>query len=807
MEDLVRWSASPCPPALADGLAHELGIPLELAAILIRRGLSGAEDARRFLAADEHHHPSLLGDVADACDLVISHLERGSRIVVHGDYDVDGVCSTAILVGALRDLGGDPAWHIPNRLEDGYGLTDQTVDRLIGAGTGLLITVDCGITCAAEIDRARAGGIDSIVCDHHRPADRLPDCPILHPALGGYPFADLCASAVAHKFSLALRNVAGLPAARHDELDLVALATICDVVPLLGENRRLVRDGLGVLQRTRRPGLRALMRVAGLEPGQLDERTAAFRLGPRINAAGRMQTAEAALELMLTCDEDRAGAIADELDLLNRARRDEETRVLFSAESARAGHEEDRVTVVAGEGWHPGVLGIVASRLAERHGRPALVIALEDGVGRGSGRSWAGFDLHGALSECAHLLSRFGGHRAAAGVELDADRLDAFRTAFESVARARIDERDLGASAEVDAIVSPARLGLDLAESLRLLAPFGAANREPVLVAPGVSVEDVRPMGGDGQHARMALVGGGGRARSVAFRCTPRSLEDRIGVPQDAVLTLEIDRWGGSVSARPILSGMLATPSGWVVDAAAGEGFMDRVRALSAPATGAGGPAGALIDRRGVGLVATAAELFSLEAPILVVCADLGARREGIERLLAGRAPEGRLAACEWVDLLAGPPSEFGRLLALDPPVVEYEGPCEVVAAWGEPEIAFALEVLERRTALREPLATLYRTLRESGGELAGRELEAALRGPQKRSYDPRTCARLLAVLAELELAAVDLAPGAERCRLLEQRPTSLESSATFTAAVAERDRLRSGLEAEQTALSRRRAA
>lgn len=806
MEDLARWSASPCSPALADGLSQELGIPLELAAILIRRGLSGVEEARRFLAADEQHDPSLLGDVADGCDLVIGHLERGSRIVVHGDYDVDGVCSTAILVGALRDLGGDPAWHIPNRLEDGYGLTDQTVDRLIGAGTGLLITVDCGITCAVEIDRARAGGIDSIVCDHHRPGDRLPDCPILHPALGGYPFADLCASAVAYKLSLALRTAAGISGAAHDELDLVALATICDVVPLVGENRRLVRDGLGVLQRTRRPGLRALMRVAGLEPGQLDERTAAFRLGPRINAAGRMQTAEAALELMLTSDDQRAGEIADELDLLNRARRDEETRVLFSAESARAGHEEDRVTVVAGEGWHPGVLGIVASRLAERHGRPALVIALEDGVGRGSGRSWGGFDLHGALSECAHLLRRFGGHRAAAGVELDADRLDAFRTAFEAVARARIDERDLAASAEVDAIVSPARLGLELAESLRLLAPFGAANREPMLVAPGVSVEDVRPMGGDGQHSRMALVGGGARARSVAFRCTPRSLEERTNAPQDAVLTLEIDRWGGSVSARPILSGMLETPSGWVVDAAAGEGFMDRVRALSQPPAAESG-GGATVDRRGAGLVATAAELFSLEVPILVVCADLGARREGIERLLAGRAPEGRLAACEWSDLLAGPPSEVGYLLALDPPVVEYGGAGDVVAAWGEPEIDFALEVLERRTALRGPLAAFYRALRESGGELAGRELEAAVRGPQKRSHDPRTCARLLAVLAELELAAVDLAAGAERCTLLEQRPTSLGDSATFAATVAERDRLRPGLEAEHSALARRRAA
>ncbi|MBA2763616.1 MAG: single-stranded-DNA-specific exonuclease RecJ, partial [Thermoleophilaceae bacterium] len=597
MEDLARWSASPCSPTVADGLSHELGIPLELAAILIRRGLSDAQEARRFLAADEQHDPALLGDVAQACDLVIDHLERGSRIVVHGDYDVDGVCSTAILVGVLRDLGGDPAWHIPNRLEDGYGLTESTVDRLVGAGTGLLITVDCGITCAAEIDRARAGGIDSVVCDHHRPGDRLPDCPILHPALGGYPFADLCASAVAHKFALALRVAGGIAGPAHDELDLVALATICDVVPLRGENRRLVRDGLEVLRRTQRPGLRALMRVAGLEPGQLDERAAAFRLGPRINAAGRMQTAEAALELMLTSDDRRSGEIADELDLLNRARRDEETRVLFSAESARGGREEDRAIVVAGEGWHPGVLGIVASRLAERHGRPALVIAFEDGVGRGSGRSWGAFDLHAALSECALHLRRFGGHRAAAGVELEAVQLEAFRTAFESIARSRIDERDLALSAEADAVVSPARLDLELAESLRLLAPFGAANRQPILVTPGVSVEDVRPMGGDGQHSGMALVGGGARARSVAFRRTPRSMESRTSAPQDVVLTLEIDRWGGSVSARPILSGMVETPSGWVVDAAAGEGFMDRVRALARPVATV--PArGETIDRR-----------------------------------------------------------------------------------------------------------------------------------------------------------------------------------------------------------------
>ncbi|MEA2347843.1 MAG: single-stranded-DNA-specific exonuclease, partial [Thermoleophilaceae bacterium] len=344
---MPRWTCEPAPVADVERLARELGLSAQTAAILVRRGYRDPDAARIFLEGAEQHDPFLFDAMREVCDLVLGHVRKGSRIVIHGDYDVDGVCSTAILVQRLRALGADPAWHIPSRLEDGYGLNPATVERLAASGTGLLITTDCAVTAAVEVDQALAAGIDVVVTDHHQPAERLPACPILHPALSGYPFPDLCAAGVAHKLSQALAQVAGSGDLEHDELDLVALATVCDVVPLHGENRRLVREGLRALQRTRRPGLRALMKITQLDPGAVDERALGFRLGPRLNAAGRVGTAEAALELVLTEDEARATHVADELDLLNRERRDRETRIVFAAEAARAEYDGDPAYVLA----------------------------------------------------------------------------------------------------------------------------------------------------------------------------------------------------------------------------------------------------------------------------------------------------------------------------------------------------------------------------------------------------------------------------------------------------------------------------
>src|SRR3954451_20853540 len=356
-----------------------------------------------------------------------------------------------------------------------------------------------------------------IVTDHHRPGDRLPNCPIVHPAVSGYPFEDLCAAGVAYKLAEALYATAGADRAPlAEDMDLVALATVADVVPLRGENRRLVREGLAALQRTVKPGLRALMRVAGIEPGAVDEGAIGFRLCPRLNAAGRLGSAEAALELVLTEDEERAAEVADELDLLNRERRDTETRILFEAEAARAEHPEAPAYVLAGEGWHPGVIGIVASRMVERYHRPCVVIALDGDTGRGSGRSISAFDLHAGLAACSEHLIRFGGHRAAAGLEIDRGSIDAFRQAFVAHAASVLSPADLIAEQRIDAVVPGDALGTELAEELEQLAPFGHGNPAPTLLVPAARVSDVRSMGEDGQHTRFTLSGGGSRARGVA---------------------------------------------------------------------------------------------------------------------------------------------------------------------------------------------------------------------------------------------------------------------------------------------------
>ena len=372
-----RWACQPYEVEAAGRLQAALGVSATLAAVLVRRGLADDEQARRFLAADERHDPRSLPGAAAASELLLAHVESGSLIAVHGDYDVDGVSSTAILLRTLRTLGADPLWELPNRFGEGYGLSQTTVERFAARGVGLLIAVDCGVTAVAEVAAARAAGMDVLVIDHHRPGETLPDCTIVHPALGDYPCPELCAAGTALKLAELVRAEAGLGAGTDvtgatelgppaELLELAALGTVCDLVPLRGENRRIVREGLRALARTRSPGLRALMAIAATEPGEVSEQAIGFRLGPRLNAAGRMQRADAALELLMTEDDARAAEIARELDLLNHDRREAETQILFQAEAAALEQASQGALVVAGEGWHPGVVGIVASRLVER---------------------------------------------------------------------------------------------------------------------------------------------------------------------------------------------------------------------------------------------------------------------------------------------------------------------------------------------------------------------------------------------------------------------------------------------------------
>ena len=367
------YVAEPYSYSEAKALADELGVSAPLAVTLVRRGYRTVEQARHFLQADEFHEPQRFEGMDDVVARLLAATGSGKRITVHGDYDVDGVCSTTILVSALRALGADCDWYIPDRLGEGYGLSVAGVRTLAQRGTGLLLTADCGITCADAVREASATGLEVIVTDHHSPSEELPECPILHPVLSGYPFGELCGTGVAYKLACALRaSVSGSDAGSADaDLDLVALATVADVVPLVGENRSLVRRGLEVARRGRRPGMRALVEVSGSDLEHLDEGDFAFRLAPRINAAGRLYRADAGVELFLSDDPARSAEIAEELDRANHERRHAEREVENSAETAlRELTDEQReapALVIAGQGWHPGVVGIVASRLVERY--------------------------------------------------------------------------------------------------------------------------------------------------------------------------------------------------------------------------------------------------------------------------------------------------------------------------------------------------------------------------------------------------------------------------------------------------------
>jgi single-stranded-DNA-specific exonuclease len=751
----------------ARALERELGVSHVLGQVLVRRGLGDPAAARAFLAAEESYDPEAFLGIADAVAMIERHVETGSRITVHGDYDVDGVCATAILVRALRALGASVDWFLPSRIDDGYGLAMATVERLAARGTRLLITVDCAITAVDEVARARAAGLEVIVTDHHSPrADGvLPDAPIVHPGVCGYPCRDLCGAAVAFKLAQAL----GAPTAAED-IELVALATVADVVPLRGENRRLVREGLWALANTAKPGLRALMAVAHVDPGDLDAGALGFRLGPRINAAGRIRRADAGLELLLTEDGARAEQVAAELGGANAERRAVEQRILWEAEALVAEMGERSAYVLAAEEWHPGVIGIVASRVAERCHRPAILIALDGDAGTGSGRSIPGFDLLGALHAASGELLRYGGHRAAAGLTIERGRVDAFRALVEEHAAATLTPEQLVPVERVDAVASGAQLGLALAEELARLEPCGAGNPSARLLVPGGRFDDVRSMG-EGRHARFSVRSAGGRAGAVAFGCGG-ALPVPCGVPVDATFRLERNTWRGAVEPRLVLRQaqesicsaieILGEPADYLPAALRElDGLLAPARSV-APATLQ--PRRVVLDRCGESPLAVLADALAGGGSVLAVCADVSRRLEGLSTRTGG------FALCSYHALERDPAlaDGFSHLVALDPPTGA--GAHEALRArpdraaagyvhlsWGEAELRFAEQMHELEYGLRASLVTLYRGLRELG-RVAGGELERLLRGDGRHGRPARLAGRLVRVLAELELVSLDRA-------------------------------------------------
>lgn len=548
------WTLRPCPHRQVALLARELGISEITASVLVRRGFDDPDAARSFLAgALPGHDPFALGDMREACALIRTAVAAGKRICVHGDYDVDGICATALALLTIRALGGEADWHLPSRFDEGYGVSGSTIARLADEGCGLVLTVDCGITAVREVADARARGLDVVVTDHHRPADELPDCPVVATRPSAYPFPELCGTAVVWKLAEAL----GLDVSAH--LDLVALATIADVVPLVDENRALAIAGLRTLARTQKPGLRALMRAAHVDPATVDAGAVGFRLAPRINAAGRLGHPRAALELLLAEGADDARRLAAELEELNRERQAVEDRILRAAvaevEAWPEAQQRRRGYAVAGEDWHQGVIGIVASRLVERYHRPVVLIAGGEEEWKGSGRSIPSFDLHAALGACSDHLERFGGHRAAAGLSIRPENVDVFAAAFAREAEAVLVEEDLQPLTPVDAVVPRrALLTLDLCTELARLAPFGLGNPDVTLLAPGCELRDLATVGADGRHLRFRVRRDDRDAGSAIAFGFGRQL-DRLRRPgrYDVAFRLKENSWNGTVAPQLVV--------------------------------------------------------------------------------------------------------------------------------------------------------------------------------------------------------------------------------------------------------------
>ena len=818
-------------------LMEELALAEPVAVTLVRRGYRTVESARAFLEADDDHDPFAFEAMAEVCERLRAAAAAGRLVTVHGDYDVDGVCSTAIAVRAVRALGGECDWLIPGRQEEGYGLTLETVERLSARGTSLLLTTDCGIGSVAEVEAARASGLEVIVTDHHQPGERLPECPILHPALGGYPFAELCATGVAYKLGVALHG----SEAMNDELDLVALATVCDLVALRGENRALVRRGLAVARQARRPGIRALMAAAGVVPERVDEGDFGFRLGPRINAAGRLYRADAGVELMLTADAARAEEIATELDRANQERRTVELGVVEAVESNRRALPDQlgdaAGLVLAGEGWHPGVVGIVASRVVERHHRPAIVIALaEDGSGRGSGRSIPGFDLLAALEACDSHLSRYGGHRAAAGLEIEAGRLDEFRRAFAAHCERVLADRPPVRLEAVDAVVGTEGLGHDVAEQLRRLAPFGNGNPGVRLLVPSAKLADVRPMGEGDRHARFVIANGARRALGVAFGVNGSLDAAASAGPVDLSVELELNEWNGAVEPRVVLGSLYPDEDGATAEPSSLPGpeefwrrfELERALDLGAwpPAARPVGPVRERVDRPPGSAPATIAALASSGASVLALCADALRRRELVERavrparfgggelaLISGRLPDAEIAAAEarvtgagsgviladWAALARDPglAERCAHVVVVDPPPFEYlerlahRGEGWVHRLDGRAEAEFALRVHADEWPSRSSLAALYRELAGAGAPLTAARARELLCGERRaHPLSPEVAARAARVLGELELLRWH-GDGPERTLgVVSSSGTDLERSEAFR---AYRDRLEEG--------------
>lgn len=559
-----RWIVMECDEDAAARLAADAGVAPVVARILLGRGIETAEQVREFLdpSLAALHDPFLLPDMEQAATRLAEAVKGGEKICVHGDYDVDGVTGAALLVRALRALGATVEYRLPHRGREGYDMKTATVEQAAADGVRLIVTCDCGINAIGPAEKARELGVDLIITDHHEPGPTLPPAlAVVNPKRRDsvYPFPGLAGVGVAYKLAQALvrKLDSNEESFRARFVDLVTLGTVADVVPLLGENRALVKHGLAAVSSSKKVGLQTMLKVTNLTGKPLSTYYLAFVLAPRINAVGRMDDATKALELLLTTDVLRAGMLAEEMEQHNTDRKAEQERILCEAIEQVEAKDLDRtrVLVLSAEGWNTGVVGIAAGRISETYGRPTIMLCRDEsnGVAGGSARSIEGFNLLEGLRHCDDLLGRYGGHAAAAGLSVELANLAAFEERINAYAAEVMTEQEMVPRVMLDAELTPADMSRELADAIACLEPFGEGNPEPLFMSSGLTVLD-RQRVGDGSHLRLRVRGNGGNPIScIGFGMGEIESSLELGSAVDLCYNLRLNTYNGVESVQLVV--------------------------------------------------------------------------------------------------------------------------------------------------------------------------------------------------------------------------------------------------------------
>lgn len=546
---LKKWQIYETNEEEIEELTNKYKINKLLATILSNRGINKKEDIDLFLypKRNDFHNPYDMPDMEKAVERIIKAKENNEKIIIYGDYDVDGITSITVLKSFLKDIGIEASYYIPNRLNEGYGLNIPAVEKIAGEGYNLMITVDCGITCIEEINKANELGMDVIVTDHHEVGDSLPnaiavvDCKRKD---NKYKCRDLAGVGVAFKLSQALAMKLGIEEKEYLKyLDIVCIGTISDIVPLVDENRVISKLGLMLVNQTKNIGLKAILNISGYK--NIDSTAVSFGIAPRLNACGRMGHADEALKLFLSNNINEVNEIANQLNEYNKIRQNIEKSIYEDAikQIEEKNLENNKTIVVSGKEWHHGVIGIVSSKITEMFFKPSILLCLEDGLAKGSGRSVPGFDLHEALLKCQNSLEKFGGHAMAVGLTLKEKSIPEFNKKLEEVAEEAHIE-DIVPVIKIDAKINLNEVTKEMVESLKMLEPFGEANKMPVFVYKNLKIDSIRALS-EGKHLKLTLKDQNVIVNAIGFNMGNLAEDYRIGDKIDAVGTLEINSFNG----------------------------------------------------------------------------------------------------------------------------------------------------------------------------------------------------------------------------------------------------------------------